>query len=353
LSVCLAWGAEQANLTDIPINGPFQLAFDSRDQLYVHEEYAYRIRKIDLRSRTVARYAGNGKRCCFTEGFSGTKTSIYHLLTFAIAPSGNLFFGGVNAKDGAFLRMMDSGTSRIRTIGQRRRSWPPISKGIATQVDFSEPHGMAITSSGVLFVSTNESVIAVDNGSATVVAGSAARKGFSGDGGDATDAAFNHPGAIALDREGNIYVADYFNHRIRKIDAMSHVISTVAGNVSQISSGDGGKATEAGVRYPFDIATDQNDDLFLIENGAGTIRKVDSKTGVITTIAGNGHSGFSGDGGPALKAEVSPAAIALDSKGNLYMSDIGVNRIRRIEMATGIITTVVGNGLPRRKVSIE
>jgi hypothetical protein len=119
-------------------------------------------------------------------------------------------------------------------------------------------------------------------------------------------------------------VADYFNHRIRKIDATSHVISTVAGNGSKISSGDGGKATEAGVRYPFDIAIDQNDDLFLIENGAGTIRKVDSKTGVITTIAGNGHSGFSGDGGPALKAEVSPAAIALDSKGNLYMSDAGV-----------------------------
>jgi hypothetical protein len=101
------------------------------------------------------------------------------------------------------------------------------------------------------------------------------------------------------------------------------------------------------------MAIDSAGNLCLIENGAATIRCVDGKTGLIHTIAGTGHNGFSGDGGPATKAEISPDALALDSLGNLYFSDVQNNRVRKIDVNTRIISTVVGNGLPRRKIVVE
>ena len=155
--------------------------------------------------------------------------------------------------------------------------------------------------------------------------------GFSGDGGPATAARLSSPRGVAADGAGNIYIADSGNHRIRKVDAAG-VISTVAGNGVDGFSGDGGPATAAELRWPGDVAVDGAGNIYIAGISNNRIRKVDASTGIITTIAGNGrNSGFSGDGGPATAAQLAfPVGIAADAAGNLYIADRDNHRIRRL-----------------------
>jgi trimeric autotransporter adhesin len=342
--------------TELAVNGPFQLAFDSEDNLYVVEHYGHRILRIDDSMSSVRVVAGNGKECCFRDGAPARSSSIYSVESMAVDSKGDIYFGGLNARDGAFIRKVDGSTNTISTVAGRPSPSTPITpEGVPLlQADVRDPKGMVITKSGNLIVSIDMSYLLAElaGGDAKRVAGRG-QKGYSGDDGLAIDATFDLPSFLTSDANGNLFVADYFNHRIRRIDAKSHVVTTVAGNGSTQSSGDNGPAVEAGVRYPFGMAVDSEGNLYVIENGAGTIRRVDSKTGSIHTIAGTGRQGFSGDGGPATKAQIEPAALALDSLGNLYFSDVENNRIRKIDAHTGIISTVVGNGLPKRKIIIE
>jgi len=178
----------------------------------------------------------------------------------------------------------------------------------------------------------------------TTVAGTGVQ-GFSGDGGPATSAEFNNPYGVALDAAGDIYVADTENYRIRRINAATGVITTVAGNGTEGYSGDGGPATSAEINYVVGIGSDAAGNLYIGDNGTNRVRKVDVVTGVITTVAGDGAGGFSGDGGPAASAELAdPLGSSLDAAGNLYIVDSLNNRIRMVAATTGIITTVAGDG---------
>jgi uncharacterized protein (TIGR03437 family) len=160
-----------------------------------------------------------------------------------------------------------------------------------------------------------------------------------GDGGPATEASLFSPGGIAVDALGNLFIADSGHSRVRKVSA-SGLITTVAGNGDFGFSGDGGPATSASLSGPGRIAVDTSGNLFIVD-GNTRIRKV-SASGLITTVAGNGNQGFSGDGGPATSASLSiPKGIAVDSAGNLFIADCGNNRIRRVSV-TGVITTVAG-----------
>ena len=166
---------------------------------------------------------------------------------------------------------------------------------------------------------------------------------FSGDGGQATAAMINHPAEMAFDTAGNLYFSDYANYRLRKISP-SGVITTIAGTGSGFPSGDGGPATAAGLQDPGYIAI-KGTAIYFTENVAAKIRKIDG-AGIVTTFAGNGISGYSGDGGPATAASISfgPGGIVFDRAGNLYLADGNNNRIRKIDTA-GIITTIAGNGV--------
>jgi hypothetical protein len=168
------------------------------------------------------------------------------------------------------------------------------------------------------------------------------KAGFSGDGGQATAALLNAPGCVAADAAGNFYVSDRANQRIRKIDAAGK-ISTIAGVGAPGYSGDGGSAILAKLKNPSGIAVDSAGNVFFADMGNNRIRKI-SASGTITTIAGTGAARFSGDGGPAASAAIKHAeGVAVDSKGNIYISDTGNNRIRMID-ARGIIKTVAGTG---------
>ena len=165
---------------------------------------------------------------------------------------------------------------------------------------------------------------------------------FSGDGGSATSASVCQPTGVAVDAAGNLYIADYGNHRIRGVSP-SGIISTVAGSGTQGFSGDGGPATSASLNYPGSVAVDAAGNLYIADSQNDRIRKV-SASGIISTVAGNGALGFSGDGGPASSASLLlPGGVAVDAAGNLYIADSQNDRIRKVS-ASGIISTVAGSG---------
>lgn len=175
--------------------------------------------------------------------------------------------------------------------------------------------------------------------------------GYYGDGGPATHAELHNPTGVALDADGNIYIADTQNQVVRKIDASTGLISTYAGTAEGGYAGDKGPATEALLYYPVAVAVDAAGNLYIADSGNNVIRRVD-KTGIITTFAGNGYGagpergcGFSGDSGPAVKAELcSPQGVVADGRGNVYISDSGNNVVRRVQGGSGEITTVAGGG---------
>jgi streptogramin lyase len=171
-------------------------------------------------------------------------------------------------------------------------------------------------------------------------------KGYGGDGGPADKAKLDQPFDVAFDKAGNLYLSDTFNHRIRKVDAKSGVITTVAGNGKKGFGGDGGKATDAMLNEPYGIELDAEGNLFIVDRLNYCVRRVDAKTGNISTVAGTGgKSGYGGDGGPATKALlVEPNGICLDGKGKLYIADVAGHRVRVVELKAGTIDTVAGNG---------
>ena len=178
-------------------------------------------------------------------------------------------------------------------------------------------------------------------GTLTVVAGNGICE-FSGDGGPARNASLGEPNDVAVDADGNIYIADTGNGRIRRVSA-NGIISTVAGNGDFAFSGDGGPATSASLFVPQGVAVDAGGNLYISDTGNHRVRRV-TPAGVISTVVGTGEPGFSGDGGPAADAMlIQPVGLAFDSSGNLYIADGGNDRIRKVTPA-GIITTVAGGG---------
>jgi hypothetical protein len=219
--------------------------------------------------------------------------------------------------------------------------------GPATSALLNAPFGVAIDQSGTLFIADrdNQRVRKVTpDGVITTVAGNGTA-GFSGDGGPAISAQLNSPWAVVVDTAGNLFITDNGNNRIRKVTP-DGIITTVAGNGTTDFSGDGGPATSAGISLPLAaaVALDAAGDIFIPDRGNNRIRKV-TPDGVITTIAGNGSSAFSGDGGPALAAGLSATAIAVDPNGNIYFNSFDNNRVRKVTPG-GVISTVAGNGSP-------
>jgi sugar lactone lactonase YvrE len=216
--------------------------------------------------------------------------------------------------------------------------------GRATVAELRFPRGVAVDPGGNLFIADwgNHRVRRVDaeTGVITTVAGTV-RKGFSGDGGPATSAELRFPFGVAVDGAGNLFIADSGNHRIRRVDAGTGIITTVAGTGDRGFQGDGGSATRAQLAGPQGLVVDGTGNLFIADRDNSRVRRVDAATGVITTVAGTSVFGFSGDGGPATNAQImSPGGVAVDRTGNLFIADTGNDRIRRVDWKTGVITTV-------------
>lgn len=290
------YAGDNGPATQALLSGPFDLAFDAAGNLYIVDTYNDRVRKVSP-DGTITTVAGTGKL-----GFSGDNGK---------ATDAQLkLLGGVTVDGAGNLFIADLYNHRIRKV---------------------TPDGIITTYAG------SGPVDAV-----TIPSNDAKNGGFSGDNGPATDARLNGPAGLAVDAHGDLFIADYFNHRVRKV-APDGVITTVAGTGTAGFSGDGGKATDARLGGPVGLAVDSTGNLYITEySGNHRVRKVDAVTGIITTVAGNGRTGFSGDNGPATAAGMDASGVAVDSAGNLFIIDN--LRVRKVDAVTGMITTVVGNG---------
>ena len=169
--------------------------------------------------------------------------------------------------------------------------------------------------------------------------------GFSGDGGPGTQAQINNPYGLVTGPDGALYFCEIGNHRVRRLDLKTHAISTAAGSGEKGYSGDGGPALRAALNEPYEVRFDRAGNMFFAEMQNHVVRRVDAKTRVITTVAGTGAAGFGGDGGPASQAQLrQPHSIAFDGEGRLLICDIGNHRIRRVDLKSGRIETWAGTG---------
>ena len=185
--------------------------------------------------------------------------------------------------------------------------------------------------------------------------------GYTGDGGPAADATLREPFMCCFDSAGNLFFCEAKNHVVRRVDAVTGVVATVAGTGEPGYSGDGGPATEATLYEPYSLEVDADGNIYIVDRLNVAVRRVDGDTGVIITIAGTGEPGYSGDGGPGEQAQLrEPNDCFLDGRGGLLIADIQDQRIRRLDLASGIIDTFAGNGekarggdgLPARQASI-
>jgi len=329
--------------TTAQLSFPSGVAVDAAGNLYIADIYNRRIRKVS--NGVITTVAGNGTEPWRFNGDNGPATSA--LLSgpggVAVDAAGNVYF-----TDSFRVRKVSNGViTTVAGTGEEGGDNVP-----ATSAELYGLRGIAVSSAGDLYIAdglshlsameysnVNNRIRKVSKAVITTVAGKA-DTGYSGDNGPANLAQLDSPVGVAVDSAGNLYIADSQNNRIRKVS--NGVITTVAGNGESGFSGDGGPATRARLFKPTGVAVDPAGNLYIADTANSRVRKV--SRGVITTVAGNGTIGFSGDGGPATSAQlIRPNGLAVDSAGKIYIVD-EVHRIR--EISNGVITTVAGNGTP-------
>lgn len=324
--------------TSAQLNGPNGLAVDSNGNIYIADEGNSRIRKV-ASSGTISTVAGDGLYGFAGDGGSATGASLNLPAGVAIDSSGNLYVADtINNR----IRVVSSGGS-IATIAGNGVFNFSGDEGLATAAQLYQPSGVRLDLSGNILISDtgNNRVRKVTSETIATIAGNGA-PGYSGDGGPAIKAQVNQPRGIAVDASGRILIADSGNHVIRAISP-SGTITTFAGNGSQGYSGDGGAATKAELRFPGAVSVDTKGNVYIADTGNHCVRRVSAK-GVISTIAGTGVAGYSGDSQPAIAATLDrPTGVAVDGFGNIYIADSVNVRIRSIN-EKGMISTVAGDG---------
>jgi len=292
-----------------------------------------------LNAQIITTIAGNGTNAYTGDGGQATSAELYAPVQLKFSAAGDLYFA--DWANNAIRKINTAGIISTIAGGNSTQSGFSGDGGQATNAKLSAPQAVTFDAAGNLYISDeNNSRIRKVNtaGIITTIAGNGTI-GFNGDGGQATAADIN-PKGMTFDAAGNLYIADFNNSRIRKINTAG-IISTVAGTGTSGFSGDGGQATAAALRYPYDVVFDDAGNLYIADSYNNCIRKVNS-AGIITAIAGNGNLGYSGDGGLATAAKLyQPTGMAFDASGNLYIADSFNNRIRKVNTA-GIITTVAG-----------
>jgi len=324
------------------LNSPGALAFDSNDNLFIADRGNYVIRRVDALTGIITTIAGTGIYTGQTvnpNGDGGPATGC----TF----SQNIAGIAVQSTSGApTIYVSDSGSSEVRSFSLGGTINPVLTSG--TNGPINRPTGLALNSSGNLFIadSTNRQVFEVldATGDLGIIAGNG-NNGSGGDGGPAANAPLGSVGGLAFDAVGDLLIACVGQNRIRKVNvtATAPIIVTVAGN-SATAIGDQGPATGASLSNPRDVAVDHLGNIFIYDQGHGRIRRVDSATGFISTVAGTGLAGFDGDRGPKQDAVLfNPSGSAFDSAGNLYIADSSNNAVRMVA-TNGTVSTIAGNG---------
>jgi len=312
------------------IQYPGGAALDAAGNLYVADFGNARIRKVDASTGDITTVAGGGTGPLGDgDGGPATLATLTGPYDVALDGAGNLFIAEV---DGRRIRRVDAATGLISTV----------------TTALLQPLGITAKADGTLYVADGYASrvfsIAPGGGSPVPVAGNG-NAGFCGDGGPATSACLWGPSDVGFDDAGNLLIADRYNNRIRRVDATTGGIETIAGIEHALActgdQGNEGPATAACLESPGSLTLDGAGNIAIADVYGWTVRRIDAATGIITRFAGNGTTGFCGDGGPATGACLNgPYGVTRDGAGNLFIADFNNGRIRKVDAATGVIDTV-------------
>jgi hypothetical protein len=310
---------------------PESLCFDKNgSNIYIADAGNNRIRKMNLYNGIINTIAGTGIGGFNGDGNQATNTELWLPDAVFTDTTGNIYSTDpLNYR----IRKVTIATGIITTIAGNGNPGYTGDGLPATEATINEPSGLCLDKFGNIYIAdySNNVVrkVSASTGIITTLAGTGTT-GYSGDGGPATNARLFGPDQVFADSAGNIFICDQWNSAVRKVNATTGIITTIAGTGIAGYSGDGGAATNAELNQPAGVFVEKNENIFIAEYGNGTIREIDGVTGIITTVAGCGIPGFSGDGGPAVDAELIPGDVFIDSFGTMYIADYGNNRIREV-----------------------
>jgi hypothetical protein len=294
---------------------------------------------------TIGTVMGDGNYGVPQAGALAVNSEVGYLSGIAVDRNQNIY---IPDPSNAVVWMISAKTGTLQVVaGTFGVSGVAGDGGLATSAQLWWPARVAVDDAGDLYISepyaNQVRKVTASTGIISLYAGSGAYGyGPLGDGGPATSAVLRSPQGLAVDSSGNLYITDQGNSLVRKV-TLDGNISTVAGAQSASDLGDGGLATSAFLSQPADVAVDSHGDLYIADAGNARVRMVSAQSGLISTVAGNGDRGSSGDGGQGTAAEVVPQALALDNAGNLYISD-SPNSVRKLDRGTGLISTFAGSG---------
>jgi uncharacterized protein (TIGR03437 family) len=331
-----SYSGDSGAATSAQLNSPQAVAVDSSGNYYVADAGNNVVRKVSA-TGVITTVAGNGTAGSGGDGGAATGAQLSGPQGVALDAAGNLY---ISDTGNSRVREVSGGT--IATVAGGSTAGYAGDGNAATSAQLSSPVGLAFDAKGNLYIAdTDNSVVRkVSGGIISTVAGNG-RQGYAGDGGAARSAQLSYPQGVAVDAAGNLYITDTLNYVIRRVTPAGN-ISTVAGTGVGGYSGDGGAASKAQLSYPTGIAVDSGGDVFFADAGAA-VRKILSN-GTIVTIAGNGAIGYSGDGGLATKASLHrPAGIAVDARGDVYVADSANNAVRLLYMQFSAITSGASN----------
>ncbi len=338
--------------TSAGLFGVYTLARDTFGNLYIATGADNRVRKVDAVTHIITTIAGTG-----ASGFSGdgglataAKLNFTNVGSpgLAVDKKGNVYIADYN---NSRIRKIDASTQKISTIaGNNTNGGYSGDGGFATLASLSGPEGIALDTAGnIYFVDNGNNVIrridAVTLKISTVVGDGSGITGYAGDGGLATAATLNSPERIAIDAANNLYIADEYNFVVRKVDANTNIITTVAGSGVQGFSGDGGLALNAAINNLVGIVVDASGNIFIADQGNNRVRKITAADKKITTVAGTGAQYYTSDGVLAYNAAIGkPTDVLVDKAGNLLIADFVNNRVRKVDASSNIISTLAGDG---------
>lgn len=328
------YSGDGAAATAAELKFPYGVTIDVSGNMYIADKNNNRIRKVTISTGDITTIAGTGTGAYNGDSIAATSAELYYPSGVAIDASGNIYIADFYNNR---IRKMIASTGIIITIAGNGTANFSGDGGLATTAQLNNPTGVAVDVSGNVYIADqgNNRIRKVNtSGNINTVAGNGTF-GYSGDGASATAAELSYPTGIALDTAGNIFIADTYSEAIRKVNT-SGIISTIAGTGTQGYGGDGAAATGAKLNLPTGVAVDASGNIYIADAGNQRIRKV-NVSGTISTFAGTGTTGYSGDGGPATSAKLaSPNGVGVDASGNVYIADEGNNRIRKISILTGI-----------------
>lgn len=320
---------------------PADVAIGSDGSLYISDLGNDRIRKVEAGTELVTTIAGGALKGYIGDDGPAEKAGLENPGNVVIDDDGNIYIADTGHNR---VRVIDATTGTITTIAGGGSRPGDIENIKGTETALIIPRRLALDSNGNLFIAESGGHRVRRLGTDQLITTAAGKTlpnvqdtgGFKGDGRHALQARLRKPSGIAIDDEGNIYISDTGNHRIRRVNAFDGNITTIAGSKGGYQ-GDDGPALEANLRLPLDLAIDGDGNIFIADGGNHVIRRIDRRSGVITTVAGTGKIGYKGDGGPATEARLHyPTGIAIDSSGNLYIADTNNHVIRMVRgIATG------------------